>query len=62
VRKIKWDDNNPVAPDLSGDVTAWGTTLSSNIKTGRGTARLQIVYGEGIENYMNDAPPTSASR
>jgi hypothetical protein len=56
VRQIKWDDNVPAAPDLSGDATGWGLHLSSNIKIQRGTARLSFVYGEGIENYMNDAP------
>ena len=30
--------------------------LSSNIHAGRGVFRLQAVYGEGVENYMNDAP------
>jgi len=32
-------------------------TASSNVKVGeKNTARLQIVYGKGIQNYMNDAP------
>jgi hypothetical protein len=56
VRQMNWDDTNAAAPDLSGDATGWGLNFSSNIKTGRGTARLSVVYGEGIENYMNDAP------
>jgi len=56
VRQMNWDDTNPAAPDLSGDATGWGLNFSSNIKAGRGTARLSVVYGEGIENYMNDAP------
>ena len=31
--------------------------MSSNLKFGKNDiARLQIVYGEGIQNYMNDAP------
>ena len=35
----------------------WGFNVSSNIKLGEDTCpRLQVVYGEGIENYMNDAP------
>ena len=35
----------------------WGINLSSNVKLGRDTIlRLQCVYGEGIQNYMNDAP------
>ena len=56
VRWIYWDDNNPAGPDLSGNTTGWGVHLSSNIKIKKGTARLSVVYGEGIENYMNDAP------
>ena len=43
--------------DLSGDAIGWGVNLSSNLKFGgSSTLRLQAVYGEGIENYMNDAP------
>jgi hypothetical protein len=57
VRQMKWDDNNPtLAPDISGDATGWGINLSSNLKIQKGTARLSFVYGEGIQNYMNDAP------
>ena len=29
--------------------------LSSNLKIQKDTIRLQFVYGEGIQNYMNDA-------
>jgi hypothetical protein len=42
--------------DLSESMTGWGINVSSNIKTGSGVLRLQAVYGEGIQNYMNDAP------
>jgi hypothetical protein len=60
MRRISWDDLNGVPPpgvDLSGNVTGWGLNLSSNLKAGPNTVlRLQIVHGEGIENYMNDAP------
>jgi hypothetical protein len=57
VRWMEWDDLDTVDPDLSGDAVGWGLNLTSNIKTGeRGTARLGVVYGEGIQNYMNDAP------
>ena len=56
-RYIKWDDMQPtVDGDISDDAVGWGFNLSSNIKTGeRGTLRLQALYGEGVENYMNDA-------
>jgi hypothetical protein len=56
VRDIKWQDNAPGATDLSGSVTGWGLTASSNLKGANDVLRLQVVYGEGIENYMNDAP------
>jgi len=56
VRRIQWDDTNADAVDLSGNTMGWGVNLSSNLKAGpKGTLRLQAVYGEGIENYMNDA-------
>src|SRR5262249_12486757 len=39
-------------------VTGWGASLSSNIKwrDNLDVIRLQVNYGEGIENYFNDAP------
>jgi hypothetical protein len=57
-RRIEWDDlaATPTS-DLSGSTTGWGVTGSSNLKLGTGNVvRLQVVYGEGVENYMNDAP------
>ena len=56
VRQIKWQDTNPTPTDESGDVVGWGLSLSSNLKFGEDVLRLQGVYGEGIENYFNDAP------
>jgi hypothetical protein len=57
VRKIKWDDLNNDQFDLAGDATGWGFNLSSNLKLAKKhVARLSVVYGEGIQNYMNDAP------
>jgi len=55
-RYMKWDDTLDDAFDLSGHAWGWGVNLSSNLKFGDDVARLQAVYGEGIENYMNDAP------
>ncbi len=61
-RYIKWDDNNPDDTfDLEGDEIGWGVNVSSNIHIDTpadtdDTVRLQVVYGEGIQNYMNDAP------
>jgi hypothetical protein len=55
VRYMKWDDTVANAEDLSGDATAWGLNFSTNIKAGEsGTVRGAVVYGEGIENYMNE--------
>ena len=55
LRKMKWDDTDPAAPNLSGSATGWGVNLSSNLKFAEDTLRLQVAYGEGIANYMNDA-------
>jgi hypothetical protein len=57
LRKIQWDDLEAGGgTDLSDSKLGWGLNLSSNIKTGTsGTIRLQALYGEGVENYMNDA-------
>jgi hypothetical protein len=56
VRWIRWDDLLVDEFDLEGSDTGWGINLSSNVKLGRHVARLQWAYGEGIENYFNDAP------
>jgi len=57
VRYMKWVDQNVGQYDLSDDALGWGLNLSSNIKfTQNDVLRLAVVYGEGIQNYMNDAP------
>ncbi|MGH9759274.1 MAG: DcaP family trimeric outer membrane transporter, partial [Blastocatellia bacterium] len=58
VKRIKWvDTTNPPKIDLGGSVVGWGVNVSSNIKLSKNDiARLEVVYGPGIENYMNDAP------
>ena len=56
LRRIEWEDNGTDQYDLAGSATGWGLNLSSNVKLGEAnTLRMQVVYGEGIENYMNDA-------
>jgi hypothetical protein len=56
LRYIEWEDLGTDQYDLSGDATGWGLNLSSNLKFGdSSTLRLAVVYGEGIQNYMNDA-------
>jgi len=58
VRQIeRVDQNNNPNYDLSGDALGWGLNLSTNIKLGNSTTlRGSYLYGEGIQNYMNDAP------
>ena len=56
VRKIKWDDMLNDRFNLSGSAIGWGVNVTSNVKLARHVLRLSAVYGEGIQNYMNDAP------
>lgn len=57
IRKISYDDTLDDQFDLSGSVTGWGWTLSSNLNLGsKDVLRLMYVVGEGIQNYFNDAP------
>jgi len=56
VRDIHWEQIPTDTFDLSGHVVGWGTSLSSNIDIKRDVLRLQATYGDGIQNYFNDAP------
>jgi hypothetical protein len=57
LRRIEWKDQGADAFNLTGDATGWGVNLSSNLNLGKSSvARFQAMYGEGVENYMNDAP------
>lgn len=57
LRSIRWVDTNDDQFDLGGSDLGWGLNLSSNINfTKNDIGRFQVVYGEGIQNYMNDAP------
>lgn len=57
VRAIRWDDVLTTDQfNLDGSAVGWGVNVSSNILIAKDTVRLQAVYGEGVENYMNDAP------
>lgn len=56
LRYMEWEDTLDDPFDLSGDATGWGINLSANFNLGKTVLRLQAVYGEGVENYMNDAP------
>lgn len=56
-RSIKWEDLDGTGQDFSGSALGWGLNLSTNVKFGESsTFRGQVVYGEGVQNYMNDAP------
>ncbi|HMK38556.1 MAG TPA: DcaP family trimeric outer membrane transporter [Bacteroidota bacterium] len=59
LRYMVWD-YTPLYPgdplDLSGHAVGWGLNLSSNVNISKDVLRLQVTYGEGVENYFNDAP------
>jgi hypothetical protein len=59
LRSMQWDDlaKDTSKYDLSGSAIGWGLNLSSNLNFGKKIiGRFQVVYGQGIQNYMNDAP------
>lgn len=57
-RRIAWVDTIATSTlNLSGATNGWGVNVSSNLKfTKKDVGKFQVVYGKGIENYMNDAP------
>jgi hypothetical protein len=57
-RRISWDDTNTDDFfDFSDHARGWGINLSSNLKpSSKDVVRFQFVFGEGIQNYMNDSP------
>jgi hypothetical protein len=57
LRRIKWVDTLDDDVDLDGSLTGGGVNISSNLNfTKKDVGRFSVVYGTGIENYMNDAP------
>src|ERR1700759_5602374 len=57
VRKLAWVDTAAATTNLSGSAVGAGVNVSSNLNfTESNVGRLSVVYGHGIENYMNDAP------
>jgi hypothetical protein len=56
LRQMKWDDLNNDEFDLSGDATGWGINLSTNLKVWKSVIRASVAFGEGVQNYWNDAP------
>ena len=56
-RYTKWDDVGNQPFDLSGNEWGWGANASTNLNLGqKAIFRGQVAYGEGVQNYMNDAP------
>jgi hypothetical protein len=56
-RWMEWKDLDEIGEDYSGEALGWGINLSTNLNfTKNDVFRGQVVYGAGIENYMNDAP------
>jgi DcaP outer membrane protein len=57
-RKISWVDLNATPTlNIHGTVYGWGINASANAKFDKAdTGRFSVVYGHGIQNYMNDAP------
>ena len=57
LRVIKWDDMLADKYDLGGSTTGWGLNFSSSLNLGKNDVlRLSLVYGKGIQNYMQDSP------
>jgi hypothetical protein len=57
VRKIEWVDQATHAYDISGSAIGWGFNLSTNLKISKKDVFVgQAIIGQGIQNYMNDAP------
>jgi len=57
IRRIKWVDTTNDQFDLGGSEVGAGLNLTSNLKfTPNDTGRFAFVFGQGIQNYMNDAP------
>jgi hypothetical protein len=53
VRSIKIDN---LTTNNTQSIVGWGFNVSSNVAFHKDVLRLQYAVGEGIENYMNDAP------
>ncbi|HEY7160003.1 MAG TPA: hypothetical protein VH815_02035, partial [Acidobacteriota bacterium] len=57
LRQLKWKDLDTSGIDYSAQRAGWGFNLSSKIKIALQDAlHLQLLYGEGIESYVRDAP------
>jgi hypothetical protein len=62
VGQTRLDDALDDRFNLDDTVDRWGINLTSNIKAGaRNVVRLGYVFGDGMQNYMNDAPADIAA-
>jgi len=63
-RYIAWDDlARSATRDLGGHLWGWGVNTSANVGLFKKDAlKMQVVYGHGVENYMNDAPADVAPK
>ena len=63
-RKISWVNTATTPPfGPGGDALGWGINVTSNLNfTKNNIGRFEVVYGDGIQNYMNDAPVDVALR
>ncbi|HTS43334.1 MAG TPA: DcaP family trimeric outer membrane transporter [Puia sp.] len=56
LRQLKWKDLSTNGT-VNGHVTGWGLNLSTVLNISKADIfRGSFVYGEGVENYMQDAP------
>jgi len=56
LRQLRWHDYS-AAGNVNGQVTGWGLNFSAVLNVGKSDIfHGSYVYGEGIENYMQDAP------
>jgi len=56
VRKLAWVQTAAGPFNVSGTAIGWGVSVSSNLNfTKKDVGKFQVVYGDAIENYMNDA-------
>jgi len=64
VRELAWVDTVATSTNnFSGSAVGWGVSVSSNVNfTKKDVGKFQVVYGDAIENYMNDAPVDIGAR
>jgi hypothetical protein len=63
IGQTRLDDSLKDQFNLDDTVNRWGIDLTSNIKVNaRDVIKLGYVFGEGMENYMNDAPADIAAK